>query len=436
MHPAACLRDAVLRLLLALALLLPGLAAPGADGGGAGKAAAAPNQPAKADAQGVFAKQAAAAGNLAPGPMPRIAGSYIWSGRADENYKPFFQWELRLAGGTTAVAGLSVRLTTLGPDRKPLVAGGWKPLGSLAAGMSRDIDYKLNCPNFPAYQVELNWQGGKESFIGWDKFAVPAGLGDLATTSFVVTLNQNAEYADAARTATVTWMLWNLGAQPAHDVVQTVRFLDDKGREVAKADYKPENGEVAAGLIKEQRLVAKKIPPYATIMVVTKLSDAASLSTLDGGSFTGAKDVEVAKIHVEGKQLKARVRNGTGIALNGVVVSITLQNKDGRAVKQLELPVGKLASDEERDIAADLSGVGDVGRLRGSFVGTRKDMAECLDFAVDGRVKADIELQPLSAINKVFERLEKGEVPSRVVLDFAGGGDEKASRSTREAVPA
>jgi propanol-preferring alcohol dehydrogenase len=56
--------------------------------------------------------------------------------------------------------------------------------------------------------------------------------------------------------------------------------------------------------------------------------------------------------------------------------------------------------------------------IRGSFVGTRKDMAECLDFAVNGKVKADIELQPLAAINTVFERLEHGDVPSRVVLDF------------------
>lgn len=46
-------------------------------------------------------------------------------------------------------------------------------------------------------------------------------------------------------------------------------------------------------------------------------------------------------------------------------------------------------------------------------------MAEALAFAADGKVKADIELQPLSAINPVFERLARGEVPSRVVLDFA-----------------
>lgn len=58
--------------------------------------------------------------------------------------------------------------------------------------------------------------------------------------------------------------------------------------------------------------------------------------------------------------------------------------------------------------------------IRGSFVGTRQDMAEALAFAAGGQVKADIELQPLSAINNVFERLQHGDVPSRVVLDFSG----------------
>jgi len=57
--------------------------------------------------------------------------------------------------------------------------------------------------------------------------------------------------------------------------------------------------------------------------------------------------------------------------------------------------------------------------IRGSFVGTRRDMAEALAFAAQGLVKADIELQPLSAINQVFERLARGDVPSRVVLDFS-----------------
>ena len=59
--------------------------------------------------------------------------------------------------------------------------------------------------------------------------------------------------------------------------------------------------------------------------------------------------------------------------------------------------------------------------IRGSFVGTRKDMAEALAFAAEGKVKADLELQPLSSINKVFDRLLHGKVASRVVLEFSIG---------------
>lgn len=57
--------------------------------------------------------------------------------------------------------------------------------------------------------------------------------------------------------------------------------------------------------------------------------------------------------------------------------------------------------------------------VRGSFVGTRRDMAEALAFAVDGKVAADVELQPLASINRVFDRLRHGDVEARVVLDFA-----------------
>jgi alcohol dehydrogenase, propanol-preferring len=64
--------------------------------------------------------------------------------------------------------------------------------------------------------------------------------------------------------------------------------------------------------------------------------------------------------------------------------------------------------------------------IRGSFVGTREDMAETLAFAAQGKIKADIELQPLSAINDVFDRLEHGKVAGRIVLDFAGAIKAKA----------
>ena len=56
--------------------------------------------------------------------------------------------------------------------------------------------------------------------------------------------------------------------------------------------------------------------------------------------------------------------------------------------------------------------------IRGSFVGTREDMAEALDFAVRGKVKANIEVQPLTAINTIFARLQRGDVAARVVIGF------------------
>jgi propanol-preferring alcohol dehydrogenase len=70
--------------------------------------------------------------------------------------------------------------------------------------------------------------------------------------------------------------------------------------------------------------------------------------------------------------------------------------------------------------------------IRGSFVGNREDMAETLAFAAEGKIKADIELQPLSAINEIFARLEHGKVAGRIVLDFVGGErDTKRSEAAK-----
>lgn len=68
--------------------------------------------------------------------------------------------------------------------------------------------------------------------------------------------------------------------------------------------------------------------------------------------------------------------------------------------------------------------------IRGSFDGTRHDLAEALAFAAAGQVKADIALQPLAPINEVFTRLEHGDVPSRVVLDFGGRSSHHHPRGT------
>ena len=56
--------------------------------------------------------------------------------------------------------------------------------------------------------------------------------------------------------------------------------------------------------------------------------------------------------------------------------------------------------------------------IRGSIVGTRKDLQESLQFAAEGKVKSITETQPLDAINAVFDRLKRDQVNGRVVLNL------------------
>jgi propanol-preferring alcohol dehydrogenase len=59
--------------------------------------------------------------------------------------------------------------------------------------------------------------------------------------------------------------------------------------------------------------------------------------------------------------------------------------------------------------------------VRGSIVGTRRDLDEAVAFAVDGKVKAHITKAPLEDINEIFQRLSSGQVDGRMVLDISQG---------------
>jgi propanol-preferring alcohol dehydrogenase len=56
--------------------------------------------------------------------------------------------------------------------------------------------------------------------------------------------------------------------------------------------------------------------------------------------------------------------------------------------------------------------------VRGSIVGTRRDLDEAIAFAADGKVKAEVAKVPLTEINDVFERMKAGKIDGRMVLDF------------------
>ena len=57
--------------------------------------------------------------------------------------------------------------------------------------------------------------------------------------------------------------------------------------------------------------------------------------------------------------------------------------------------------------------------VRGSIVGTRKDMQEALAFAIEGKVKATVTAARLEDINDVFDDMRKGKIDGRIVLEIA-----------------
>jgi alcohol dehydrogenase, propanol-preferring len=54
--------------------------------------------------------------------------------------------------------------------------------------------------------------------------------------------------------------------------------------------------------------------------------------------------------------------------------------------------------------------------IRGSIVGTREDLAEAIQFAAEGKVRAHIHEAPLADINRVLCDLKAGKVDGRIVL--------------------
>ena len=56
--------------------------------------------------------------------------------------------------------------------------------------------------------------------------------------------------------------------------------------------------------------------------------------------------------------------------------------------------------------------------VRGSIVGTRRDLDEAVAFAADGKVRSKITKASLADINAIFERMKSGKIDGRMVLDI------------------
>ena len=59
------------------------------------------------------------------------------------------------------------------------------------------------------------------------------------------------------------------------------------------------------------------------------------------------------------------------------------------------------------------------GSLAGSVIGGIRETQEMLDFCGDKGITSDIELIPIQQINEAYDRLVKGDVKYRFVIDMA-----------------
>jgi alcohol dehydrogenase (NADP+) len=58
-------------------------------------------------------------------------------------------------------------------------------------------------------------------------------------------------------------------------------------------------------------------------------------------------------------------------------------------------------------------------QLAGSIIGGIRETQEMLDFCADHGIASDIEMIPIQQINAAYERLLKGDVKYRFVIDMA-----------------
>jgi len=56
--------------------------------------------------------------------------------------------------------------------------------------------------------------------------------------------------------------------------------------------------------------------------------------------------------------------------------------------------------------------------VRGSIVGTRKDMSEALDFFARGLINPTYTVRPMDDINEIFAEMEDGKIDGRIVMDM------------------
>ena len=155
--------------------------------------------------------------------------------------------------------------------------------------------------------------------------------------------------------------------------------------------------------------------------------------------YAKAMGLKVAAIDLGADKLDLAKRLGADLAIDAAdpeAVAKLIRETDGGAHGVLVTAVARSAFSQALAMARKKGTVSLVGlppgdfptpifdvvlkrvTIRGSIVGTRKDLAEAIEFAAAGKVSATIQTLPLERINDVFAGLRAGTVNGRMVLTF------------------
>ena len=200
-------------------------------------------------------------------------------GARDREYKPFFQWELRLQAGVEPLRGLRLRIQPLAPDLSPLQKGRighWQTLGNVDAGDEVDASYKFNTPIFSAYRVEVTWKGGKATYLATDRQMLPMKEGAGDGVAQVVAIDPIWDRSPRGK-AKIGFWLRNTGGGDAEEVKLAIRLRDGAGKVVLEHPFVPEDGKIPAGYAKQQEVIIDKTPSFSTIQIAISKSEQSSL---------------------------------------------------------------------------------------------------------------------------------------------------------------
>ena len=146
---------------------------------------------------------------------------------------------------------------------------------------------------------------------------------------------------------------------------------------------------IAVDIHEDKLALAKKLGADKVINSIK--ADPAQVMKEEVGGVQAAISTAVAKKPFE--QAYQSVKRG------GTLVAVALPNDE------LPIPIFDTV----------LNGVS----VKGSIVGTRKDLQEAIDFAAQGKIKANLTVEPLENINDIFDRMEKGKIDGRIVMNLS-----------------